>query len=125
MANYRVMPASTEAKLDVLFAALSDPSRRAILRRLADGEATVGEVAAPLRMAAPSVSKHLKVLESAGLIQRRVEGRTHHLSLRPEPLHTAAEWLAFYRGFWEGGVDRLAELAADLESERPRSRKRT
>jgi len=117
------MPVSTEATLDVLFSALSDPSRRAILRRLAEGEATVGEVAAPLRMAAPSVSKHLKVLESAGLIQRRVEGRTHHLSLRPEPLRTASEWLAFYRSFWEGGVDRLAELAAELETPRPRAKK--
>jgi DNA-binding transcriptional ArsR family regulator len=115
------MTASTDATLDVLFSALSDPSRRAILRRLADGEATVGEVAAPLQMAAPSVSKHLKVLEGAGLIQRRVVGRTHHLSLRPEPLRTASDWLAFYRTFWEGGVDRLAELAADLETPRRRA----
>jgi len=117
------MHAATDMKLDVLFSALADPSRRAILRRLADGEATVGEVAAPLRMAAPSVSKHLKVLERAGLITRRVEGRMHHLSLRPEPLRTASDWLSFYRGFWEGGADRLAELAADLESAAPSRRR--
>jgi DNA-binding transcriptional ArsR family regulator len=109
------MTTKTDEQLDRLFSALADPSRRQILLRLADGEATVGQVAAPLRMAAPSVSKHLKVLETAGLIQRRVEGRTHHLSLRPAALRTASEWLMHYRPFWEEGVDRLADLAAELD----------
>lgn len=118
------MATKTEQRLDALFSALADPSRRAILRRLAEGEATVGQVAAPLKMAAPSVSKHLKVLENAGLIERRVDGRTHHLSLRPTALRTASEWLAHYRPFWEEGVDRLSALAADLEAgTRGRARK--
>jgi DNA-binding transcriptional ArsR family regulator len=109
------MPTKTDDDLDVLFSALADPSRRTILLRLAEGEATVGQVAAPLKMAAPSVSKHLRVLENAGLIHRRVEGRTHHISLVPTGLRTASDWLALYRPFWEEGVDRLAELAAELD----------
>jgi DNA-binding transcriptional ArsR family regulator len=118
------MTAKTDEQLDRLFSALADPSRRTILLKLAEGEATVGQVAAPLRMAAPSVSKHLKVLETAGLIQRRVEGRTHHLSLRPAALRTASEWLTYYRPFWEEGVDRLADLAAELDRPTTRERKR-
>ena len=101
--------------LDRVYGALSDPTRRAILVRLADGQATVGEVAAPLEMALPSVSKHVKILERAGLISRRVEGRRHWLRLEPAALHTADEWMAFYRPFWKASVDRLAEVAAELE----------
>ena len=119
MVNCQSMAAETRNDLDLIYAALSDPSRRSILSRLREGEATVGEVAAPLGMAAPSVSKHLKVLERAGLIQRRVEGRTHHLSLRRDGLRGASEWLDFYRSFWEGGVDRLSSLATELERQRP------
>lgn len=110
------MPTRTDEKLDAVFSALADPSRRSILLRLAEGEATVGQVAAPLKMAPPSVSKHLKVLETAGLIGRRVEGRTHHLSLKPGALRTASDWLAHYRRFWEEGADRLSNLAAELEA---------
>jgi DNA-binding transcriptional ArsR family regulator len=103
--------------LDRVYAALSDPARRSIVRRLARGEATVGEVAAPLDMALPSVSKHIKVLERAGLVARRVEGRRHFLHLEPHALRTAGEWLSFYRPFWEGGADRLSALVAELDEQ--------
>lgn len=101
--------------LDTVFAALADPARRAILRRLSEGEATVGEVAAPLGLAPPTVTKHLKTLERAGLISRRVEGRTHHLSLDPAGFRTAAEFLASYERFWQLSLGRLKDLVADLE----------
>lgn len=103
--------------LDRAYGALADPARRSILRRLAHGEATVGDVAAPLDMALPSVSKHIKVLERAGLIGRRVEGRRHFLHLEPRALRTAEEWLGFYRPFWEGGADKLSSLVEELERE--------
>jgi DNA-binding transcriptional ArsR family regulator len=106
--------------LDCVYAALADPSRRSILRQLADGEATVGDVAAPIDMALPSVSKHIKVLERAGLIGRRVEGRRHFLHLEPLALRTADEWLAFYRPFWDEGADKLATLVAELETKETR-----
>ncbi|MDH4111584.1 MAG: metalloregulator ArsR/SmtB family transcription factor [Actinomycetota bacterium] len=101
--------------LDRVYGALADPARRSIVRRLAHGEATVGDVAAPLHMALPSVSKHIKVLERAGLIGRRVDGRRHYLHLEPQALRTAEEWLGFYRPFWEEGADKLAALVAELD----------
>jgi len=94
-------------QLSTTFAALADPTRRAILERLADGEATVNELAKPFPISVQAVSKHLRVLEHAGLI---VRGRTAQLRpsrLRGEPLHEAAEWLGTYRRFWEGSFDRL------------------
>jgi DNA-binding transcriptional ArsR family regulator len=106
-------------QLDDVFGALADPSRRAILHRLAAGEATVGEVAEPLDMALPSVSKHVRILERSGLIQRRVEGRRHWLRLRPDGLRTAGELLDFYRPFWEASVDRLASLTEELARQGP------
>jgi DNA-binding transcriptional ArsR family regulator len=110
-------------RLDRVFGALADPTRRAILARLAGGEATVGDVAEPLRMALPSVSKHVRVLERSGLIARRVEGRRHWLRLSPEGLRMAADFIDFYRPFWDRSVDRLAaltrELAASSVSEHP------
>jgi DNA-binding transcriptional ArsR family regulator len=107
--------------LDRIYGALSDPTRRSILVHLAGGEATVGEVAAPLRMALPSVSKHVKILERAGLVSRRVDGRRHWLRLEPGTLHRADDWMAFYRPFWEASVDRLADVASELE-QRPGGR---
>jgi DNA-binding transcriptional ArsR family regulator len=109
--------ASDPSVLDGVFGALADPSRRAILARLATGEATVGDVAAPLNMALPSVSKHVRVLERSGLIERRVEGRRHWLRLRPEGLRSAADLLDFYRPFWDASVDRLADLTAELAAQ--------
>lgn len=101
--------------LDDVFSALADPTRRQILRRLAEGEATVGEVARPLGITAPSVTKHLKTLERAGLISRRIEGRTHHLSLDPSGFRSAAEFLGSYERFWQLSLGRLKELVAELE----------
>jgi len=91
------------SSLDMTFAALSDPTRRAILMRLADGEATVTELAEPFAndMSLPAVSKHLIVLENAGLVNRRREGRTHWITLAAQPMEEAASWLAFYRRFWK------------------------
>jgi len=101
------------AELDATFAALADPTRRALVERLACGEARVSDLAAPFRMSLPAVSKHLGVLESAGLIRRRREGRAHYLSLHAEPMATAAAWLERHRRFWEGSLDRLAALVAE------------
>jgi DNA-binding transcriptional ArsR family regulator len=103
-------------ELSSTFAALSDPTRRAILGRLAEGDATVGEIAEPFPISLQAVSKHLKVLEQAGLISR---GRTAQLRpsrLQGEPLREASEWLVRYRDFWEGSFDRLdARLRADAQ----------
>jgi len=99
-----------------VFAALADPSRRLILDRLTKGDATVGEVAAPLAMAAPSVSKHLKALERAGLIRRRVDGRTHWLALDPAGFRQAVDYLRDYERFWEASLDRLHALVRELEA---------
>jgi DNA-binding transcriptional ArsR family regulator len=98
--------------LDVTFSALSDPTRRDILARLALGESTVGDIAAPYRMSLNATSKHLKVLENARLVIRRVEGRVHYIRLNPEPLRTASEWLDRYRAFWEHRLDALEEFLA-------------
>ncbi len=97
--------------LSTTFAALGDPTRRAILVRLADGEATVGEIARPFAMSLPAVSKHLAVLADAGLITRSKEGRVRRCGMRAEPLHVAYDWIRDYRRFWD---DRLDSLAAYL-----------
>ncbi len=102
--------------LDAAFAALSDPTRRAILARLALGEATVGEIAEPFPISGPAISRHLKVLEEARLVARRKQGQTHILALNPEGLKSAQEWLDHYRAFWTGALDRLeVHLKKDLE----------
>ncbi len=100
--------------LDLLFSALSDPIRRAILARLAEGEATVGDLARPFSVSLPAISKHLRVLERAGLLERRIEGRVHRCRLQPRPLKDAVDWLAEYRRFWERQLD---ALEAYLEGE--------
>ena len=93
--------------LDRIFSALADPTRRAIVTRLAQGEATVAEVATPFKLSAPAISRHLRVLENSGLINRRIEGRIHHLRLNPAPLKTAAMWMNEYREMWEKQFDSL------------------
>ena len=98
---------SKSAALDLAFSALADASRRAIVARLADAELTVGEIARPLPMSLPAVSKHLGILERAGLITRRREGRTHHLRLVPGGLSPAEDWIARHRKFWESRFDAL------------------
>lgn len=102
--------ANTEDPLSITFAALADPTRRAILTRLARGEATVGELGEPFEMSAPAISKHLRVLEGAGLIAREVDARWRICRLRPEPMHDAHDWLEAYRRHWEGNLDRLVEF---------------
>ena len=102
-------------QLSAVFGALADPTRRAILTRLREGDATVGEIAAPFRVSQPAISRHLKVLEEAGLISRR-RRRTAHLShLEAEPLRDATEWLIGYREYWEESYDRLDALLEDLQ----------
>lgn len=105
-------------ELNEVFAALSDPTRRAIVETLARGEATVGTVAEPHDMALPSISKHIKVLESAGLISRRVEGREHWLRLAPEGFRSVAEWFSHYRQFWSESVDRLERLLNEIDDQK-------
>jgi DNA-binding transcriptional ArsR family regulator len=108
--------------LDRVFHALADPTRRAIVARLAGGETRITAIAAPFRLSLNSVSKHVRVLEQAGLVRRRVVGREHLCSLNPRPLHDAAAWLEHYRAFWTERLDRLAELVegeARPERERP------
>jgi DNA-binding transcriptional ArsR family regulator len=104
-------------RLDSVFGALADPTRRAILTRLREGEASVSELAAPFRVSQPAISRHLKVLEHAGLISRtrRATARLSHL--RAEPLRQATVWLAGYRDYWEQSYERLEELLAALQQE--------
>ena len=103
-----------ELELDRTFAALADPTRRAILRRLASGEATVTELSSPFAMTQPAVSKHLKVLERAGLIERSRERQWRPARLQAEPLRAVAEWTLGYRKFWEERYDRLDEYLEEL-----------
>src|SRR5215813_3676530 len=107
--------------LDATFGALSDPTRRAILARLARGESTVKSLAAPFNMSLPAVSKHLRVLESAGLLKREIDGRIHRCRLAPDPLKNAAAWIDHYRRFWEGQFDALAEFLKSSEVKREKT----
>jgi DNA-binding transcriptional ArsR family regulator len=103
--------------LDATFAALADPTRRAILTRLAAGEATVTELAAPFRMSQPAISKHLKVLERAGLVSRGRDAQRRPCRLEARPLKAAVDWLEAYRDYWEESYQRLDVLLADLRAE--------
>jgi DNA-binding transcriptional ArsR family regulator len=107
--------------LDTAFSALADPTRRAILARLALGEATVMQLAEPFEMTQPAVSRHLKVLEGAGLISRSREGKWQPSHLEAVPLQEAAVWIERFRGFWDSSLDRLdAHLAALQQEQRSR-----
>ena len=103
------------AQLDRTFSALADPTRRAILARLTSGEASVTELAEPFEMSLPAVSKHLKVLERAGLIARGRERQWRPARLEAGPLKEVAEWTERYRRFWEESYDRLAEYLEELQ----------
>ncbi len=96
--------------LDTTFAALADPTRRAILRRLAKGPAAVGDLAAPFKMSWPAITKHLKVLERAKLVRREKDGRVHRMHLRAVPMRDAQAWIDEYRQFWERQFGALAEF---------------
>jgi len=96
--------------LSATFAALADPTRRAIVAALASGEATVGQLALPFTISGPAISRHLRVLAEAGLIERKASARWRICSLRPQAIRDAHDWLAAYRRYWEESLDRLAEL---------------
>lgn len=98
------------SRLDAVFHALSDPTRRAMLRRLADGERTISDLAAPFDMSFAGASKHVKVLEGAGLVRRSIEGRTHRCRLEAARLKEAQEWFAYYEKFWTERLDILEGL---------------
>lgn len=115
------MPSTDPATdhLSAAFSALADPTRRAILARLAQGHTHVGDLAQPFHISAPAISRHLRVLQEAGLIERQVDARWRICHLKPAGLQAAHDWLAQYRRYWEASLDRLAELlespAATLE----------
>lgn len=109
-----------DAQLDATFFALSDPTRRAILARLAEGEASVNELAAPFEISQPAVSKHLKVLERAGLVSVGRDGQRRPRRLEPEPLTAATEWIERYRAVWEANFRRLDVLLDELQADAER-----
>ena len=106
---------SENQALDAVFAALADPTRRAILSRLAAGEASVKELAAPFEMSQPAVSKHLKVLERAGLVERAIDRQRRPARLKAEPMAAAVGWLEDFRRFWSGSFDQLDGLLDQLK----------
>jgi len=103
-------------RLDRVFRALAHPARRAILRRLVDREQNLSELSAPLRMSFPAASKHVRILERARLVRRRVVGRTHLCRIEPKPLAEANDWLEGYRRMWEAAFERLDGLLEELKS---------
>jgi DNA-binding transcriptional ArsR family regulator len=115
MYNHMVMKA---AQLDATFAALADPTRRAILARLATGEATVNELAEPFDMSQPAISKHLKVLERAGLIVCGQDAQRRPRKLEAKPLADAVQWIENYREYWEAAFQRLDDVLEELKVER-------
>ncbi|WP_420829580.1 ArsR/SmtB family transcription factor [Nannocystis pusilla] len=115
------MPASD---LDATFAALADPTRRAILARLAQGEASVSELAAPFAMSLPAISKHLRVLQRAGLISRGRNAQQRPCRLEAAPLREVAEFTAHYRKFWEESFDRLGEYLHELQADDKKPRRK-
>ncbi len=108
----------TEEQLDVVFGALADRTRRAILARLAQGEASVNELRAPFAVSQPAISQHLKVLERAGLISRSRKGTARLSHLEAEPLKEAVAWLGGYREYWEESYERLDELLGAIQEDR-------
>ena len=104
-------------QLSLTFAAIADPTRRAILLRLSRGETNVKELAEPFQMTLPAITKHLKVLERAGLVERSRSAQTRPCKLRAKPLQEAASWIDRYRTFWEESFDRLDDFLKELQSE--------
>jgi len=107
--------AKASPNLDAIFSALADPTRRAILVRLAEGEASVGEIAAPFSMSQPAISKHLKVLERAGLIVRGVDEQRRPAKLQADAMGVAVEWLAEFEQFWDGSFDQLDSVLMQMK----------
>src|SRR5947207_13805659 len=111
------------AALNRTFSALADPTRRRILAQLAQGDRCVTRLARPYAMSLPAISKHLRVLENAGLLRRRRYGRVHEMQLEAKPLKQAAKWVEEYRKFWQGSLDRLAEYLG--KEAQPSGKKKT
>jgi len=111
--------------LDATFAALADPTRRRMLESLSHQQMRVTDLAEPFAMSLPAVSKHLRVLEKAGLLKRRRLGREHHLELEPAPMKKAHLWIERYRKFWEGSLDSLANYLENNQPKKPKKRKKT
>jgi DNA-binding transcriptional ArsR family regulator len=109
MVNY------SQRQLDLAFGALAHPIRRGILARLASGEATVAELAGPYRVSAPAISKHLHILEDAGLLSRRREGREHHLKLEAKRMREAESWLEHHRKLWNDRLDALERYLKEIQ----------
>ncbi len=109
--------------LDAVFAALADPTRRAILSRLANGEASVNELAEPFEMSQPAVSKHLKVLERAGLVERAIDRQRRPARLKAEPMAAAVRWLEEFQQFWSSSFDQLDGLLEELKKSEPKGAK--
>jgi DNA-binding transcriptional ArsR family regulator len=108
--TFNHMVEHNHARLDLVFSALSDKTRRAMLQRLARGEHTVGELASPYRMSLAAASKHIQTLERAGLVKRTVRGRIHYCRIDPRPLARADDWLRAYERLWDTRIERLVEL---------------
>src|SRR5262245_6747425 len=106
-------------RLDETFFALSDPTRRAMVARLAGGDSTVSDLARPFRMSAPAISKHLRILERAGLLRQHRDGRTRRCRLVPAPLKEASDWVARYRAFWTAQLDNLADYLENTPENPP------
>jgi DNA-binding transcriptional ArsR family regulator len=112
---------ANETKLDAVFSALADPTRRRIVERLARKPLTVGEIAAEFTISQPAISKHVRVLESSGLIHREVTGRVHTLNLTPEAMQAAATWIERQRRYWTAVLDRLDTLLANPPKRKKKS----
>lgn len=106
---------NTQPNLDTIFAALADPTRRAILSRLVDGQASVNEIAAPFEMSQPAVSRHLKVLERAGLIERDIDEQRRPARLKAQNMAAAVDWLAEFKAFWGTSFDQLDNVLFDVK----------
>ena len=113
-----------DEQLDQIFRALADPTRRAIMQRLIQGDALVTDLARPFDMSLPAITKHLNVLESAGLWIREKQGRERHCSLNAEPLQQASGWIEVYRQFWEQRLDKLAQLFEARDKPKPKTKDR-
>ncbi|WP_018995767.1 ArsR/SmtB family transcription factor [Hirschia maritima] len=113
----RVGYTNEQVNLDAVFSALADPTRRGIIARLASGDAAVGDLAEPFEMSQPAISKHLKVLEKAGLIGRRIDKQRRLSSLKAEPMKEAVNWLEQYKEFWLTSFDQLDVLLEELKTE--------
>jgi DNA-binding transcriptional ArsR family regulator len=125
MVEYLSMTTADAYRLNRVYGAIADPTRRAILGMLGKGQVKVGTLADQFPISFNGVSKHVKVLEQAGLVRRKVRGREHWLRLRPEPLRDASRWLEYYREFWETRLDALEDfLAQDKGETRSKTRNR-